>query len=421
MPDMPITNDRRRKMRKRNTLTPNEKYVSQDDDRFVDAGISIVCVYNDPEVRKQCLDRSIDAYGGSLEIDYIAMDNTGSNYSTAGAALNHGAEMARFDVVVFVHQDVHLHSIDRLAAVGAALIDGNWGLLGANGVTSQGESVARLRDRTQLIGRHAPTPVDVESVDEVLFMVSRDVVLEYRLTEDPDLAWHAYAVEYGLRMRSLGKRVGAVDMAVTHNSLTINLDRLDVAHRRVGDMYPQLRPIRTTCGTIGVRESNWRNFPLVRNHRWRLRWLRHSMLALRVRRRMDAPIVLSDIRHEVDLLPFSDESPLYLFNIDRVGGFAEFAAEPMRLTRYGRPVVMCAVRTLPELLVLLDMLPDISRILVMGVDLDDLNEFGPRTGRGRDWLVGIHGASLWLLRGSDPQQLPGQWSRPQAVPLGSRR
>ena len=96
MPDMPITNDRRRKMRKRNTLTPNEKYVSQDDDRFVDAGISIVCVYNDPEVRKQCLDRSIDAYGGSLEIDYIAMDNTGSNYSTAGAALDHGAEMARF-------------------------------------------------------------------------------------------------------------------------------------------------------------------------------------------------------------------------------------------------------------------------------------------------------------------------------------
>ena len=27
-------------------------------------------------------------------------------------------------------------------------------------------------------------------------------------------------------------------------------------------------------------------------------------------------------------------------------------------------------------------------------------------------------SSLWLLRGSDPQQLPGQWSRPQAVPAG---
>jgi hypothetical protein len=93
-------------MRKRNVLTPNEKYVSQDDDRFVDAGISIVCVYNDPEVREQCLDRSIDAYAGRLEIDYIAVDNTGHDYSTAGAALNHGAEMARYDVVVFVHQDV---------------------------------------------------------------------------------------------------------------------------------------------------------------------------------------------------------------------------------------------------------------------------------------------------------------------------
>jgi len=121
--------------------------VGQNDDRFGDAGISIVCVYNDPEVRKQCLDRSIDAYGGNLEIDYIAVDNTTRDYSSAGAALNHGAEMARFDVVVFVHQDVHLHSIDRLAAVGAALIGGKWGLLGANGVTMQGESVGRLRRR----------------------------------------------------------------------------------------------------------------------------------------------------------------------------------------------------------------------------------------------------------------------------------
>jgi len=408
-------------MRKRNVLTPNEKYVSQDDDRFVDAGISIVCVYNDPEVREQCLDRSIDAYVGRLEIDYIAVDNTGRDYSTAGAALNHGAEMARYDVVVFVHQDVHLHSIDRLAAVGAALIDGKWGLLGANGVTSLGESVGCLRDRTQLIGRQSPTPVDVDSIDEVLFMVSRDVVLEHPLTKDPDLAWHAYAVEYSLRMRTLGKRVGAVDMAVTHNSLTINRDRLDVAHRCVGDMYPQLRPIRTTCGTIGVRESNWRNLPLVRSHRWRMRWLRHSVLALKVRQRMDAPVVLSDIRHEVDLLPFSNESPLYLFNVDRVGGFARFASEPLCLTRFGRPVIMRAVRAMPELLVLLDELPDISRILIMGVDLDDLNEFAPGGRRKRHWLVGIHGPSLWLLGGSDPQQLPTQWSRPQAVPLGSRR
>jgi len=408
-------------MRKRKALTPNEEYVGQNDDRFGDAGISIVCVYNDPEVRKQCLDRSIDAYGGNLEIDYIAVDNTTRDYSSAGAALNHGAEMARFDVVVFVHQDVHLHSIDRLAAVGAALIGGKWGLLGANGVTMQGESVGRLRDRTQLIGRYAPTPVDVDSVDEVLFMVSRDAVLEHRLTEDPDLSWHAYAVEYGLRMRSLGKRVGAVDMAITHNSLTINLDRLDVAHRRLGHIYPRLSPIRTTCGTIGVRDSNWRKLPFVRNHGWRLRWLRQSMLAIKVHRRIDAPVVLGDIRHEVDLLPFSDESPLHLFNIDHVGGFAEFAAEPLRLTRYGRPVVMRAVRTMSELFVLLDELPDTSRILIMGVDLDDLSDFRLGRGRKRDWLVGIQTTTLWLVGGSDARQLPNQWSRPQAVPLGSRR
>jgi hypothetical protein len=144
------------------------------------------------------------------------------------------------------------------------------------------------------------------------------------------------------------------------------------------------------------------------------------MLAAKVRRRMHVPVVLSDIRHEVDLLSFSDESPLYLFNLDRVGSFAEFASEPLRLTRRGRPVVMRAVRTMRELMVLLDELPDTSRILVMGIDLDDLDEFGSGTGRERAWLAGIHPAALWLHGGSDARQLPVQWSQPQAVPLGFR-
>jgi len=74
-----------------------------------------------------------------------------------------------------------------------------------------------------------------------------------------------------------------------------------------------------------------------------------------------------------------------------------------------------------ELFVLLDELPDTSRILIMGVDLDDLSDFRLGRGRKRDWLVGIQTTTLWLVGGSDARQLPNQWSRPQAVPLGSRR
>jgi hypothetical protein len=102
-------------------------------------------------VRRQCLDRSIKKYSGDVDIDYVPVNNTTHAFASAGAALNHGAQKARHDLVVFVHQDVYLHSIDRLFVSGAAFNNGTWGLLGANGITSQSESVGCLRDRTQLI------------------------------------------------------------------------------------------------------------------------------------------------------------------------------------------------------------------------------------------------------------------------------
>ena len=392
--------------------------VSHNDDHL--SGISIICVYNDPDVRRECLDRSIETYRGAVDLDYVAVDNTNHAFTSAGAALNHGVGKARHDVVVFVHQDVYLHSIDRLAVVGVMLGDGGWGLLGANGVTPDGENVGRLRDRVQLIGRPAPTPVDVDSPDEVLFMAFREQVLEHPLTEDVDLAWHAYAVEYGLRLRLLGRRVGAVDMAVTHNSLTINLDKLDVAHRRVAASYPRSQMIRTTCGTIGGSQSRWRDLPGFRTHGWRMRWLRHSMLAAKVRRRMDSPVVVSDIRHEIDLLSFSKESPLYLINLDRSSDFPDLASGPLCLTRYGKPVVIRAVPTMSDLMKQLDGLPRMAQTLILGIELEDLKEIGPRCEEEGDWLVGIHPDTIWLLGRTPVRDLPAQWSQPQAVPLGGR-
>jgi hypothetical protein len=382
-------------------------------------GISIVCVYNDSGVLQNCLNRSIAAYSGDLDVDFIPVNNTAHAFTTAGAALNHGVRRARHSLVAFAHQDVYLHSIERLAAVGAALNDTGWGLLGANGFTAHGMSVGRMRDRVLLIGAPAARPVDVDSVDEVLFMVLRDVVLKHPFTEDPQLAWHAYAVEYGLRLRQLAMRVGAVDLAVTHNSLTINLENLDVAHRHVGELYPHLLPIKTTCGTIETPQPGWRDLPLVREHGWRIRWLRQSLQAVRVRRRISVPVVLSEICYDVDLLQFSDESPLHLINLDRPGGFAEYSSQPLLVTRYGRPVIMRAAQTAPDLLAILEEIPSTSRTLVTDLSLDDLHTIGLRFA-DRDWVVGFQPGAIWLLGGPIVRELPSEWSQPRAVPLGFR-
>ena len=377
--------------------------------------ISVVCVFNNVDVLDECLARSVEAYVGDIEVEFLPIDNTAHEFATAGAALNHGVGRSTCDVVVFAHQDVFLHSIERLFDA-SRMLSSDWGLIGANGVSHEGLNIGRIRDRVQVIGKSARTPEEVDSVDEVLFMARREILVDHPISEDPLLAWHAYAVEYGLRLRSLGFRVGATDLGVTHNSLTVNLAKLDLAHERVGDLYPLARPINTTCGVVGRSVPQWRSWNLIQNHGWRLRWLRHSALAMRARHHLRLPVVLSDIRHEVDLLPISEARPLRLINLDR-GGFAEYANGELDVTRYGEPVHMHAVDSIGDILHTAQTAPSDDIVLIVGLGLTDLSQVEDLVRDSRIWLLGIHPGSIWLLGGVDPKQLPTQWSERQARPL----
>lgn len=264
--------------------------------------VSIVCVFNDPEVLTSCLSRSIDA--GRIDApatEFLPIDNRGNPFPTAGAALNHGARAAKNDVVVFVHQDVVLHSLVALECAAAALMsDRSIGMIGAVGIDSHRTIVGRMRDRVVQIGERAEDPRDVDSLDEVLIMMRRDQVLAHPLTEDPRLAWHAYGVEYACRMRRTGLRATALDLAITHNSLTINLDRLDDAHRKIGEDYPDLLPIRTTCGTV-AREGAARRFGRTLGRaRSAGIWWRESMEARALERMGRAPVIIADVRLVID-------------------------------------------------------------------------------------------------------------------------
>ncbi|MGI8730363.1 MAG: glycosyltransferase family 2 protein, partial [Solirubrobacteraceae bacterium] len=104
------------------------------------ASVSIVCVANDERVRLDCLDRSIGAHlPEAPRTEYIPVDNRDGRFASAGAALNHGAARATGDVVVFVHQDVYLHSLAALErAAGVLMRRGDIGLHGAAGITASG-------------------------------------------------------------------------------------------------------------------------------------------------------------------------------------------------------------------------------------------------------------------------------------------
>ena len=385
--------------------------------------VSIVCVYNDPAVLESCLAASIKAGpGASRQTEVIPVDNVSGAFASAGAALNHGARMARNEVVVFVHQDVYLHSLPALEAVAATLLaDPAIGVLGAVGVDHRGEVIGAMRDRVVPLGRSTSVPVDVDSLDEVLFMVTRSQVLREPLSESPDLAWHAYAVEYCLRMRASGRRAAAVDIPLTHNSMTTNLARLDVAHRSVGHTYAGLVPVRTTCGIVaGEHGAGTTSWPVRRASGARTFW-GESVRARRVRRSLRGvaqdrgharQVVLADIRLLVDdVARLAGSSSIRVIDPSRDGTVGEAEG----LERNGLAFSAATLRWPGVVAAVAATTPD-QLLLVSGLRPEEIAPLAA-TAPG-PYVVGLaRDTGLWLLLGPDPAALAPLWSRPRNRPF----
>lgn len=382
--------------------------------------VSIVCVYNDPAVLESCLAASIKAGpGASRQTEVIPVDNVSGAFASAGAALNHGARMARNEVVVFVHQDVYLHSLPALEAAAATLLaDPAIGVLGAVGVSHRGEVVGAMRDRVVPLGRSTSVPVDVDSLDEVLFMVTRSQVLREPLSESPDLAWHAYAVEYCLRMRASGRRAAAVDIPLTHNSMTTNLARLDVAHRSVGHTYAGLVPVRTTCGIVtGEHGAGATAWPVRRARGARTFW-GESVRARRVRRSLRGVpqarghVVLADIRLLVDdVARLAGSSSIRVIDPSRDGTVGEAEG----LERNGIAFSAATLRWPGVVAAVAAITPD-QLLLVSGLRSEEIAPLAATT--TGPYVVGLaRDTGLWLLLGADPATLAPLWSRPRNRPF----
>jgi hypothetical protein len=351
------------------------------------------------------------------ETELIAIDNTGHQFASAGAALNDGVQRAHNEYVVFAHQDVYLHSLSALEIAAGVLASGEFALLGATGMTHRGELMGQIRDRIVLAGKPVSEPTEVDSVDEVLFMAPRNLLLTEPLSESLNLAWHAYAVEYCLRIRRRGLRVGVLHLPLTHNSLSTNIERLDIAHAAVGDAYPEFRPVMTTCGVISGSPS--RALPRwLAPHRWRYRWLLGSLAAAPARQFVaGGRVVLTDLRLTIDdLLAQVGGKTLPVLNIDANETFRQ--PEPVRLTRHGRALTMMSTDR-DDLIRRLSALDDESYLVtnVRPEDLDHLDNFlgWPRMVGYSPWT------GIWCLLGPLAAARPKAWETREAQPAFAAR
>jgi hypothetical protein len=271
-----------------------------------------------------------------------------------------------------------------------------------------------MRDRVVLIGESAPTPREVDSLDEVLFVLPREQVRREPLAERPSLAWHAYAVEYGMRLRRAGGHVGAMDLLVTHNSLTTNLARLDEAHRSLATEYPDLLPVHTTCGVVAAGLQRPPRRKRFARHRWRVRWMRDSLRAARATRASGTrDVVLSDIRLDIDdLLSACAPSSVHVANLDR-GPFTGRVADRLTIRRHDALLDVEAV-TMSGLSALIAGRPPSRSLLCTNLDIDDLQALAPLI-QAEPTLVGVHGdAGCWLLIGPASNARVEMWTSVRA-------
>jgi hypothetical protein len=382
--------------------------------------VSVVCVFNDEQVRRHCLDRSLEAGRlEALDIDYVPVDNRTKTFKTAGQALNFGAAAAKHDYVAFVHQDVYLHSLRALEEAAAAMDGGAFGILGAIGISSDGRLRGRVRDRVVLLGERVDQPTRVDSVDEVLFMVPRQLLSLEPLSEDPELGWHAYAVEYGLRVQSAGLHVGAVDIPLTHNSLTTNLANLDVAHRAVADRYPAALPVRTTCGIVRSDRGRLSDHRLLRGHRWRYRWIRES-IASRGLVRTDGVSrrVLGDIRFEIDdLLRANPGASVRIVNVRDAEERTTAFDDELDLIRRGRTVTVASTGFDEALATARQAAAGDESVLVTNVLPDGLGTLAAALPPQRIVVGWADAIGCWVLVGNAAGSLPKRWERPPVRPL----
>jgi len=382
--------------------------------------ISIICVFNDARVRQQCLDSSIERHRSEVQdLDYVLIDNRDGAFPSAGAAFNAGASRARHDHLVFVHQDVVLHSLAALERAAFALeADHRIGLAGAIGMDRGGRLVGRVRDRVVLLGEHTDQPVDVDAVDEVLFIVPRRVFEHEPLSEEPTLAWHAYAVEYGLRLRQDGLRVCVVDVPLTHNSLSINTRNLEAAHAQLARAYPNALPVRTPTCRITRRSAFPRRGGLILQHGWRVRWLRESVAAYVGRGALKGTrCVLGDIRWCIDDVLAEGAAPLLIVNVDRDGTFFDDEPDPLVLKRleYEFSVTSGA----PETAVgSIRSAAQDANVLVSGLSARDLRSYAPHLWNRRALLGFRREIGYWLLVGPSAAQAATRLRSQRSTPVG---
>jgi hypothetical protein len=188
--------------------------------------ISIVCVYNNEEILKDSLLKSLENQTSKHEL--ILIDNTKGKFESAAGALNWGGGKAKGEYIMFVHQDVDLCSDSWLEDTEKLLNSiPNLGIAGVGGARRshgprRGETLTNIKHGIPPVnvqyGIPLHKPEQVQTVDECLVTIPRPVFDMLQFDEKACDSWHLYAVDYSLSVARLGLGAYVIPASIYHSS-----------------------------------------------------------------------------------------------------------------------------------------------------------------------------------------------------------
>lgn len=201
----------------------------------------------------------------------ISINNIDNKF-TIPSAFNHAIQIANFELLIFVHQDVifpenWLHStIKQIEHV--EIHDSAWGVVGIMGVRKNGFFAGNIIDphtKTKM----GNLPCEVAALDEVCLILRKDSNLRF----DESLGgFHLYGADICLQAQQKGMKCYAIDAPLTH----LSGGKLDHSFwemaEKLKNKWSQIQncpnTIETTCGVFRLKNNFWSvleyNFKILR-------------------------------------------------------------------------------------------------------------------------------------------------------------
>jgi len=179
--------------------------------------LSIVTVYNDERILDRYLLNSLRNQTAKFEL--ITLDNTNNKFRSAAEALNYGGRRSNGKYIMFVHQDVKLSGEDWLNRVEKTLeCIHDLGVAGCSGMDIAGHAKGFIDDNGRLWGKPIDKPTIVQTLDESVLIVPKEVFNRLQFDSQTFNGWHGYGADYSLSVIKIGLKAYVIPAFIHHYS-----------------------------------------------------------------------------------------------------------------------------------------------------------------------------------------------------------